>query len=265
MELFFGWVLFALLVGAVGSNRKIGFTGSFILSLILSPIIGLIITLFSKTKIQILLEQNARATLREKIDSQQPTTEPQHQFVEKATKKELNLKHRALNSKQSLLIKVILWIFAIAIVALIIKVGLKNKNELSKKETQPEIIQKEKAQNFKSQTTDNICIAALKANLNIRAKVIGRKEENGRSIVILENSENPANTYGLYISENKVFWRIERAKGINRGRWRTAKDEEQIFFEVKKLNNGTEKVVITVLYSDGSSTTENFLFKGKNQ
>lgn len=44
------FLIFALLVGLVGKNRKIGFGWSFILSLFLSPIIGLIITLFSKKK-----------------------------------------------------------------------------------------------------------------------------------------------------------------------------------------------------------------------
>lgn len=40
----------ALLVGQLGKKRKIGFGWSFALSLFLSPIIGLIITLFSKKK-----------------------------------------------------------------------------------------------------------------------------------------------------------------------------------------------------------------------
>jgi uncharacterized membrane protein (DUF106 family) len=50
MGLFFLWIIFSLIVGAVGSNRRIGFWGAFLLSLILSPIIGLIITLISKDK-----------------------------------------------------------------------------------------------------------------------------------------------------------------------------------------------------------------------
>ena len=40
----------SVLVGLLGRNRKIGFGLSFILSLFLSPLIGLIITLFSKKK-----------------------------------------------------------------------------------------------------------------------------------------------------------------------------------------------------------------------
>lgn len=40
----------AALVGQLGKKRKIGFGWSFALSLFLSPIIGLIITLFSKKK-----------------------------------------------------------------------------------------------------------------------------------------------------------------------------------------------------------------------
>jgi hypothetical protein len=44
------FIVFSLLVGMLGDKRKIGFGWSFVLSLFLSPIIGLIITLFSKKK-----------------------------------------------------------------------------------------------------------------------------------------------------------------------------------------------------------------------
>lgn len=41
-------IALSVLVGLLGRNRKIGFGLSFVLSLFLSPLIGLIITLFSK-------------------------------------------------------------------------------------------------------------------------------------------------------------------------------------------------------------------------
>lgn len=47
MEIFMIWLVLALVMGAVGSTRKIGFWGAFLLSLILSPLIGGIITLVS--------------------------------------------------------------------------------------------------------------------------------------------------------------------------------------------------------------------------
>jgi hypothetical protein len=50
MGIFFAWIIFSIVVGAIGSNRKIGFFGAFLLSLLLSPVIGLIITLVSKDK-----------------------------------------------------------------------------------------------------------------------------------------------------------------------------------------------------------------------
>ena len=50
MGIFFGWLLLSFLVGAFGSNRRIGFWGTFFLSLILSPIVGLIGALLSKPK-----------------------------------------------------------------------------------------------------------------------------------------------------------------------------------------------------------------------
>ena len=42
MEWFILWIIFSLLVGSAGSSRKIGFAGAFFLSIILSPLIGLI-------------------------------------------------------------------------------------------------------------------------------------------------------------------------------------------------------------------------------
>jgi hypothetical protein len=50
MGIFFGWVIFSIVVGFVGSNRNIGFWGAFFLSILLSPVIGLIIALVSKNK-----------------------------------------------------------------------------------------------------------------------------------------------------------------------------------------------------------------------
>jgi len=47
--IFFMWILFSVIVGIVGIDRKIGFMAAFFLSLLLSPLIGIIITLTSKT------------------------------------------------------------------------------------------------------------------------------------------------------------------------------------------------------------------------
>ena len=50
MEIIIMWIIFSIIVGAIGSSRNIGFAGAFFLSLLLSPVIGLIITLISKNK-----------------------------------------------------------------------------------------------------------------------------------------------------------------------------------------------------------------------
>lgn len=50
MEIFLFWLIFSFVVGFIGSSRKIGFAGAFFASLLLSPLIGLIITLVSKNK-----------------------------------------------------------------------------------------------------------------------------------------------------------------------------------------------------------------------
>ena len=46
---FVGWIILAIIVGALGSSRKIGFGMAFLWSILLSPLIGVIITLSSKT------------------------------------------------------------------------------------------------------------------------------------------------------------------------------------------------------------------------
>ena len=50
MGIFIGWIIFSFIIGFIGKERKVGFAGAFFLSLLLSPLIGLIITLVSKDK-----------------------------------------------------------------------------------------------------------------------------------------------------------------------------------------------------------------------
>lgn len=49
IEIIIYWLIFSISIGFIGSNRKIGFGGAFFLSLLLSPLIGLIFTLVSKS------------------------------------------------------------------------------------------------------------------------------------------------------------------------------------------------------------------------
>ncbi len=48
MGIFIAWIILSLFVGVVGKDRSIGFGMAFLWSIILSPLIGLIITLFSE-------------------------------------------------------------------------------------------------------------------------------------------------------------------------------------------------------------------------
>lgn len=47
MEILFFWITGSVVVGFVGTCRKVGFWGAFVLSLLVSPVLGLIITLTS--------------------------------------------------------------------------------------------------------------------------------------------------------------------------------------------------------------------------
>jgi uncharacterized membrane protein len=51
MEIFLLWFVLCFIVALVGENRKIGYWGVFFISLILSPLIGLIVGLVSDKKV----------------------------------------------------------------------------------------------------------------------------------------------------------------------------------------------------------------------
>ena len=68
MEIFLGWIIFSLAVGAIGINRNIGFAGAFFLSLFLSPVIGLIFTLVSKSDEQLRFETELLSHTKKQTD-----------------------------------------------------------------------------------------------------------------------------------------------------------------------------------------------------
>jgi hypothetical protein len=47
------WIVFSFIVGSLGKNKNIGFGYAFIISLLFSPLIGLIFVLFSANKINL--------------------------------------------------------------------------------------------------------------------------------------------------------------------------------------------------------------------
>lgn len=59
------WVVLSVIVGIISTDKKMGFIGGFMLSLILSPLIGFIITLFSKSLEQEKREQELLETQKE--------------------------------------------------------------------------------------------------------------------------------------------------------------------------------------------------------
>ena len=76
------WIVFAVLVGYLGSSKKIGFGSALIISLLLSPLIGLIVVIFSGkkeniTEIKIAHEAGiiTDEEFKEKVRKVIPTTE----------------------------------------------------------------------------------------------------------------------------------------------------------------------------------------------
>ncbi|NKI27136.1 hypothetical protein HCG49_11235 [Arenibacter sp. 6A1] len=61
IEIFIGWILCSFVIGYLGTTKKIGFVFALILSLLLSPIVGLIIVLVSKKKSRYPYEKPSRS------------------------------------------------------------------------------------------------------------------------------------------------------------------------------------------------------------
>jgi Short C-terminal domain len=72
MEIFLLWIIFSVVIGYVGSKRKIGFFSAFLVSLLLSPIIGLLVTLVSKD-IENEKQKEAFNILLQGMQQKQPT------------------------------------------------------------------------------------------------------------------------------------------------------------------------------------------------
>jgi hypothetical protein len=87
------WPFFALIVGILGSSRSIGFWLAFILSLILSPLVGFIIVICSRPNSQINFENALMSNIVEK-------NRPSHADVEAKLERILDMKNKGLISER---------------------------------------------------------------------------------------------------------------------------------------------------------------------
>lgn len=63
------WIIVASLVGAVGANRQIGFWGAFLVSLFITPIIGIIVTYATVSDEEMVLKKEQIKLLKEIRDN----------------------------------------------------------------------------------------------------------------------------------------------------------------------------------------------------
>ncbi len=62
------WIIFSLLVALLGSSRRIGFTKSLVAAIILTPVIGIVIALLSKSKKEIARKEDLARLSKEYLD-----------------------------------------------------------------------------------------------------------------------------------------------------------------------------------------------------
>lgn len=101
------WITISVIIGLLGRNRKIGFWGGFLSSIILSPIVGFFVTFFSKTFKEQKLEQEMleykkeRARLLAEISENKMCDKSEDHIIRIADDIEelLNLKEKGLLSE----------------------------------------------------------------------------------------------------------------------------------------------------------------------
>ncbi len=69
MEIFFGWFIFSIIVGLLGSSKSIGGIASFFISIFLSPLIGLIVVIVSKNKDTIKFEKQTLLNQQKQLNA----------------------------------------------------------------------------------------------------------------------------------------------------------------------------------------------------
>ena len=61
LALLIAYLLFSILVGLCGSQRRMGFTGTFLLSLIITPVLALLVLLLTGPSRRVQLERRPRS------------------------------------------------------------------------------------------------------------------------------------------------------------------------------------------------------------
>jgi len=102
MEILIMWILFALIVGLIGSGRTIGFLGAFLWSLLLSPLIGLIIVFASKSNEQKAIEDQTILNQQKQtqILNQMSQRNSQESIADQLTKLKKLLDEKAINEEE---------------------------------------------------------------------------------------------------------------------------------------------------------------------
>ena len=103
-----------------------------------------------------------------------------------------------------------------------------------------------------------ICAAAIEALMDRKSisKYITTYSENGNKVHVFASRKNSVDKDACYISGNRVIWRVESAKGISKGRWRTSNYDEKVSF---KIEGDLIKIIMT--FSDNSQSTETYSLK----
>jgi hypothetical protein len=285
MEIFFTWIIASFVVGIIGGNRKIGFWTTFFISLILSPLIGLIFVLVSKDsdevqknsitdeieKSQKLRNNNSISEyefirLKNKIiDS--TNSEDYHYKISENEKSYPNYVKPNLDDKKSsfytnpkVVVNTIFTVILLTLGIYIYRVNSIDEQEqfitpaikqfVPNTSDTPKVTNNDEVSTLKNFTYEDITRYAIATIMQQPISIIKAfKKGDLYYVSYVRKSDSQKFEYKVKINGNQIVW-----AGIEKGqRWRDSEYDEKISFAEKE-----DKLNIITTYSDGSEGIEEF-------
>ena len=282
MDILFTWIIASFVVGIIGSNRNIGFWSSFFISVILSPLIGLIFVLTSKSKDSNEVQKNSIADEIEKLQTlknNNSITEYEfirlkNKIIDSTNNDEYNYKvseneksypnYVKPNSNEGINNRFLIGILIFGGVLIIsFVINYYNSNYKQEQEINPLL----KEINAENSETDKVTYIDEKTTLKnftyediaryTMATVMGQpssivkafKKDGFYYVSYVRKSDSQKFDYKVKFVGNQILW-----AGAEKGqRWRDSAYDEKISFAEKE-----GKLNIITTYGDGSEGIEEF-------
>ncbi|MFE3846614.1 hypothetical protein ACFX5D_01360 [Flavobacterium sp. LB3P45] len=259
MEIFFVWIIASFIVGIIGSNRKIGFGSSFFISLLLSPLIGLIFVLTSKSKESDNVQNNSIADEIEKLQNLRnnnsiteyefirlknkiidPTNREEHNYsVNENEKTNSNDKKPSFFTKPKVIVNTIFIVILLTVGLYIYSINSSDTNSDFKNNVSEIAVDKSaiisdtptetagiKGNTLKNFTYEDVARYAMATSMQEPVGIVkSQKKDNYFYVAYVRPSDSQKFEFKVKFEGNRIIW------GDLNGRWQDTEYDEKISFE----------------------------------